>query len=205
MGYYIRVLAVNSALPTDEELRSCLPGTSSAELVVESAGDDGWSQLVLRHRDGPEIALIERNVVAADELGSAEIAEFIEEVKGEKPESTARWLEQFLPRVKVIYAFQLLGGTEVDDGWAAVHAVQSRMWARCGGILQADGEGFTNEDGYHILWQFSDTASGPWNMAIIDQQGRWTRFEMDLGNEEHRAAFVRGMVPAGVKLRTVQV
>ena len=56
--------------------------------------------------------------------------------------------------MKVIYAFQLLSGTEVNDGWDGVHFLRGRIWRELGGILQADLEGFSNEDGYHILWQF---------------------------------------------------
>ena len=39
-----------------------------------------------------------------------------------------------------------------------------------------------------------------WNLGVMVQDGRWVHFEMDLGNDEHREAFWRGEVPAGVKL-----
>lgn len=60
--------------------------------------------------------------------------------------------------------------------------VQSAIWSVSGGILQADAEAFSNEDGYHIHWQFSDDATG----------------EMDLGEPSHRGSFWRGEVPQGV-------
>ena len=41
-----------------------------------------------------------------------------------------------------------------------------------GRILQADGEGLSNEDGYHNLWQFPEDAAGAWNMAVLDATGR---------------------------------
>ena len=59
---------------------------------------------------------------------------------------------------------------------------------------QADGEGFTNEEGYHIVWQFSDSVSGPWKMGVL-QDGVWHHFTMDLGDPDHRAAFLEGSVP----------
>jgi hypothetical protein len=166
-------------------------------LVVNSTEAANWTQLTLRHKGGVEIAVIERNPVVAGELGEAELLEFTEEVKAAKPESAARWLADFLPRVKVIYAFQLLGGTDVNDGWSAVHAVQSCIWNKRGGILQADGEGFSNEDGYHILWQFADHVKerGIWRRAMDMEGGsglRWTSETENSGPHSSMAMFRPG-------------
>ena len=90
----------------------------------------------------------------------------------------------------------LTGGSE---GWAPLHRLYNAVWKHAGGILQADGEGFCNEDGFTILWQFSDTVSGEWNMGVL-KDGRWVHFEMDLGNERHRNEFLSGQVPLGAKL-----
>ena len=198
IGYYIRVLALQTAIPTLDELRSCLP--AGQELRVESGQEPDWSQLVLSHATGPEIALIEKNPVIPGELGEEELNEFIEDVRDEKPESASKWLLQFLPRVRVIYAFQLLSGTEVKDGWDGVRSLQDRIWRRAGGILQADLEGFSNEDGFHILWQFVRDHDSQWNMAVLDANGKWIAFEMNLGNAKHKEAFLNGHVPKGVKL-----
>jgi hypothetical protein len=198
MGYYIRVLALETAIPTLDDLKPCLP--AGQELRVESGQQSDWSQLVLSHKTGQEIALIERNPVIPGELGEEELTEFIEDVSDEKPESAARWLRQFLPQVKVIYAFQLLSGTEVNDGWDGVRGLQGCIWSKLGGILQADLEGFSNEDGYHILWQFIRDHDGPWKMAVLDEGGKWIAFEMNLGNAKHKDEFLAGRVPEGVKL-----
>jgi hypothetical protein len=72
--------------------------------------------------------------------------------------------------------------------------VSESIWARGGAILQADGEGFSNEDGHHILWQFHDNVSGPWWMAVL-QGDKWVPFKMELGNREQRVAFFEGRVP----------
>src|SRR5262249_31474507 len=99
-----------------------------------------------------------------------------------------------------IYAFQLLSGTDVNDGWAALHRVYGTVWNAAGGILQADGEGFSNRDGYTILWQFGENASGTWNVGLLEESGGWLHFEIDLGNPSHKEAFLRGKKPDGVKL-----
>jgi len=200
MGYYIRVLATNETPIEVQELRDCLPDNPHCELEGEEASDSGWSQLVLRHSGGTAIAALEKDPVSPGALGEAEITEFVEEARVGKPRSAARWLQQYLPRVRVIYAFQILSGADVKEGWAAVHALKGHIWKKRGGILQADGEGFSNEEGYHILWQFPDHVGGAWNMAVLDETGRWVRFEMELSHREQRAAFLEGALPKGVRV-----
>ena len=80
------------------------------------------------------------------------------------------------------------------EGGDALHALRSALWERGDAILQADSEGFTNEEGFHIVWQFSDSISGPWNMGVF-QDGAWHHFKMDLGDGDHREAFLNGEVP----------
>lgn len=195
MGYYIRVLGKKlDNIPIEKLREDCQP----AVLYSEVEGDT-WEQLVLSHKSGQEIAVIEKNPVVEGQLGGDELQEFIDEVLDYKPESAATWLQQYLPSVKVIYAFQLLNGTDVEDGWTPLHRLYNAVWENVGGILQSDGEGFSDEDGYTILWQFSDRVTGKWNMGVL-KNGRWLHFEMDLGNEQHRKAFLSGQAPDGAKI-----
>jgi hypothetical protein len=197
MGYYIRVLAVKPDKIAVETLREA---AKPAVIEIATGSDNSWSELILAHESGDEIAIIERNPVIDGELGAEEITEFIEEVSDCKPDTAAAWLNQYLLTVKVVYAFKLLGGTEIDDGWTPLHSVHAKVWNLAGGILQADGEGFSNEDGYTILWQFSESVSGPWNCAVLGGDGEWINFEIDLASLEQREAFQRGRVPGGAKL-----
>ena len=193
MGYYIRILGTNpDPFPKHQLVSTALPATLAGEGDTED-----WTELVLGHPSGAEIAFIERNIVVDGELGAEEIQEFLEEIAICKPESGAEWLREFLPAVKVIYAFQLLDGTDVDDGWTILHRVYGTLWKHAGGILQADGEGLTNLAGHTIVWQFSNSASGPWNCAVINKDAVWTAFQMDLANPAQRQAFQDGEVPAG--------
>ena len=153
MGYYIRILALKTDTSPLADLRSHLPAGQELEVEVGEATE--WSQLVLRHQGGSKIALIERNPVIPGKLGQAELNEFIQDTPGEKPESAATWLAQFLPRVKVIYAFQLLSGTETSNGWDGVDALRAMIWKKMGGIVRTDQEGISNEAGHQILWQFT--------------------------------------------------
>jgi len=84
-------------------------------------------------------------------LGEEELHEFISELQYAKPKSAAKWLKNYLPTVRVIYAFQILFHTNKEDDWKVVHTVQGNIWNTLDGIFQADGEGFSNREGYHIL------------------------------------------------------
>ena len=61
--------------------------------------------------------------------------------------------------------------------------------------MQADHEGFTNEAGFHILWQFADSAEGEWDCAVLDGLDGWKKFTMDLGDKKQRIEFQNGQVP----------
>lgn len=195
MAYYTRVLSKDEEFPAFEELAELISTEHpDYKLTIEEGSEEGWETLLLSSTDDVEVALLERMPVVDGSLGQDAIADFIEDLRDCKPESGVQWLEDYLAEVKTIYAFQHLQGAEMVDGGNALHALRSALWERGDAIIQADGEGFTNEDGYHIVWQFSDSVSGPWNMGVL-QESTWLHFTMDLGDPDHRAAFLEGEVP----------
>src|SRR5438132_3555855 len=198
MGYYIRVLTKSTVTIPVADLRNRLEQDAlEAKLVVTEGDENAWDRLDLLHNDpeapspGGLIAILERNLVEPGPVAEGEVEEFAEDIiVGCKPKSAVEWLKAYLANVKTIYCFQVIhGGADWRKGWHAIQAVQGEIWGTVGGIFQADGEGFSNEDGYHILWQFSDDAEGPWKMAVLDTKGNWVAFEMDLGNRQQRDAF----------------
>jgi hypothetical protein len=202
MGYYIRVLGTDNKDVPASLLQEAIDAEKlQARVKLESGKDAAWDQVVVEHPDGQEITAIERNPVVKGELGEEELQELVEETGDAKPASAAQWLADYLPNVKVIYALQILhGGAEVGEGWRIIQIVQNALWNQVGGVLQADDEGFSNEEGYHILWQFSDHVKGPWNMALLDSDGTWVKFTMDLGDKKQRQAFMAGKVPPKAKI-----
>ena len=164
-------------------------------LTIEEGDEEEWESLLLSTTDEVEVAVLERKPVYDGSVGQDEIADFLEDLGDAKPENNVEWLAEYLASVKTIFAFQHLQGAEMTDGGNALHALRSGLFQRGDAILQADLEGFTNEEGYHIVWQFSDTVSGQWNMAVL-QEGSWYHFTMDLGDPDHRDAFLRGEVPS---------
>ena len=191
MAYYTRVFSQDEEFPPFDELAQWVRTEHpDYKLNIEDGTEDEWETLLLSGNDEVEVALIERIPVFDPE----DVAEFIDELEECKPESGVQWLKEYLAAVKTIYAFHHLQGSETEEGSNTLHALRSHLWERGDAIIQADGEGFTNEDGYHIVWQFSDSVSGPWNMGIF-QDGIWYHFKMDLGDPDHRAAFLNGEVP----------
>jgi hypothetical protein len=196
MSYYIRVLS-----PSDEQVsvNALRRNLGDFSLQIENGTEASWDQLLLSHTSGREIAVIERNLVTAASMAEEEIEEFLDEINDLNPVSGADWLREFLPSVKCIYAFQILNGADEGDGWSAIGSIKSELWSQLGGIFQADGEGFSNEDGYNIVWQFSNNVSGLWWMGLL-RDGTWIHFEMELSNAGQRDQYLSGKVPDGVKI-----
>jgi hypothetical protein len=178
VGYYTRVLSKHEDFPSFEELARLISAEHPEyKLTIEEGSEEEWESLLLSGKDEVEVALLERNPVTDGSLGQDEIAEFIEETQDCKPESGVQWLAEYLAEVKTIYAFQHLQGADTEAGSNALHALRSALWERGEAIIQADSEGFTNEDGYQIVWQFSDSVSGPWNMGVLqDAPGTISRW-----------------------------
>lgn len=198
MSYYTRVLSKVDAFPTLQELREMLrTDHPDMKLTVEDGNEEEWESLLLSTSDEVEVAVLERNPVETGSLGEDEIADFLEDLTDCEPQSGVEWLTEYLESVRTVYAFQHLQGSETVAGGDALHGLRSGLFQRGDAILQADMEGFTNEEGYHVVWQFADTVTGPWNMAVL-QDGTWYHFAMDLGDPDHRAAFLRGEVPGDV-------
>jgi hypothetical protein len=200
MPYYTRVLSKDAEFPPLDELADFIQTTHpDFKLTIEEGTEEEWESLLLSGNDEVEVAILERNPVSDGSIGQDEVAEFIEETQDCKPETGVQWLHEFLAEVKTVYAFQHLQGSETDDGGNALHALRSHLWERGDSILQADNEGFTNEEGFHVIWQFSDSVSGPWNMGIL-QDGTWYHFKMDLGDPDHREAFLNGEMPGDLSV-----
>lgn len=200
MGYYIRVLSTSKGCIPLATLQSALKQRNlEATLSGDEPASEDWEQLVLQHSDGVAIASIERNPVEDGSLGAEELTEFADSIADAKPAPAVTWLREYFKRVGCIYAFQVLNGTEHKNGWDILDVVRLRVWSFAPGILQADSEGFANEEGAHILWQFNDSVDGPLDAAILRDR-KWLRFTMDLGNRKHREAFMKNEVPGGAQL-----
>ncbi|MBT1688274.1 hypothetical protein [Dawidia soli] len=202
MPYFIRIFGrtdVKISTSTIEE--TLIDANLPVVINIESRSGDDWKSINIGTRNGDDIVVIDKTTVI-DDLGRSELEEFKQEIQNCNPKSAVRWITEFFSHVEVIYALQILDFSDQTTGWDVVTRIKTILWQMTEGIIQADYEGFTNEDGYHILWQFSADVTGDWYMAVLDPSNRWIRFKMDLGNDAHRAAFNKGQVPQGVETIT---
>ena len=201
MGNYLRVLGLqNPDIHIDELMQSLAADGLNAKFAFDPTEEPGkWTMLDILNADSEPLAQLERNPVIEGELGQEELNEFKEDIQYYKPTSAVKWLTNYFDKVKVIYAFQILNATFEDGNFEIVGNIKTKIWNMTKGILQADNEGFSNEDGCHILWQFSDTVTGDWSCAVRNGLGKWDMFVMDLGDINQRQEFQDGKVPKKAK------
>lgn len=198
MGYYIRVLSPDTKVASLSRISDFFLEQHLDVKMSFRGNEDNWDNLLIAHPNKLEICEVERNPVEDGKLGQEEIREFLDEIQGCRPISAIPWLSDRLIKVKTIYAIQIFSkGSEYDKGWEIIGAIHESILKDVSGITQADNEGFSNEEGNHILWQFSDNVTGSWSMAVL-KEDKWVNFEMDLGNQIQREHFFRGEIPPNV-------
>ncbi len=201
MAYYIRVLGTQDPdIHIDEIIHNLTVDGLTAKFEFELAeAPTKWTILNILDQDERCLAQLERNPVRDGALGKEELDEFRHTVKNYQPVSAVQWLETYFDEVKVIYAFQLLNTAFENENFDIITNIQTTLRHKTNGILQADNEGFSNEEGYHILWQFSEDVSGEWSCATINLSGAWNKFIINLGDEKQREEFKAGKVPTYAK------
>jgi hypothetical protein len=204
MSYYLRLLTPALKPMPAEALRKGLEaaGRDDITLVVDETEDEkDWTAIVAYTAEGDAIGLLTRDAAEKpDDLASEELEEFKDELKDALPKSGARWVREYLAKVKTIYAIQVMAAAETEAGEGVPGLILNALQQKLGGIIQADGEGFSNEAGDHVVWQFGDDVEGPWRVAILTPEKTWAAYEIELSNAAHREAFLAGRAPDGVKL-----
>lgn len=194
MGYYIRVLGIYTEPIALDVLKAELKQNGLTATLDPDEDHRPWSVIGVKTDSGATLAQIEKNFVFPGCLAQAELEEFREIIRVHQPASAVQWLDEFLGRIKVVYAFRVMDAALIDDNFEIVSALKRAIWGQSGGLLQNDLEGFSNDEGYHILWQFPDDVTGDKYCAVLDN-GSWVKFRMDLGDHFQRMAFWAGEVP----------
>lgn len=197
MAYFTRIFGVQDPNIAVAQLVEALQqkGLKAQFGIDPSEEFDSWTILEVGNAAGVLLAQIERNPVVEGEFGKEELDEFMTELDGDLPKSAAKWLKESLKNTKVIYAFQLMAAANDDNGFDILAAIRQSIHASTGGVLQADGEGFFNENGDLIIWHFGEKVAGKLACAVLDGADIWVRFEMELGDPVQRKQFCNGQVP----------
>lgn len=176
---------------------------------IETDDEENWSQLALYTEDGEAVLEVDRlnrgEPTFSDHLGDI-VRRLLDEKEPVKPHSSVKWLCNYLSKVETVYVLRPQAALYNEQGWE----IFNEFWTNLKdsrGIVHCDGEGFTNEEGAQITWEFPGGASGDWKMALYDgDRNTWVEFTIDLANQEQRLLFLDGTLPiaqsAGLKTQS---
>lgn len=165
------------------------------EARLMAGTEAAWEKIELRQADGKILAVLERLPVSGSQ-GESELGRIQDEIRSARPPSAREWIRKYLSASRTIYRFQLYTeNLTVKEDWQALGRVQNLIKDRLGGIIQADNEGFYNENGDYILWQMYSGAGGTVPAATLDERGEWVSFTLKLGNAGAVERFKEGILP----------
>jgi len=162
MGYYVRASCTDPQVPQLAAIQQWLRERSSAAVLdepnhaVEAAragiaktpilalNSSAWEQVAVVYKAGklPILAECNRDTGTADSLLRQEIDEFIELIEDAAPKGVKERVVKHLQASKVVIACQLPTSDIDDDGYQANGEFLAFFSTHCGGMIQADGEGF---------------------------------------------------------------
>ena len=166
MGYYVRAFCTNPAVPDLASIQAWLRERKSAAVIDDpnhavEASQRGesqrpvidlhtseWEQVAIAYRPGklPILAECNRDDGTAHCLMREEVAEFVEFVQAAGPSEAAARVLKHLADTKFVVACQLPSSDLDDDGFDVNGDFLSFFVERSGGMIQADGEGFYDDE-----------------------------------------------------------
>lgn len=192
MGHYLRIFTPREERPSPTEIAAAALGAGAAGVRIGTQGGSGatWSDLLVE-LDGEPVATLD-TTARGEELFDEEIEEFIGEAAASTPASNGGYVARTLAGAQRIYAFRLLT-TATPEQDAAQQAVFAQLHRLVGGLIHAEGEGFSEEGGTQITWEReAEAPSVPWEFALIRPDGTFDRFRLDLSDAAQITAFRRG-------------
>ena len=200
MTFFIRLFSITKKRLSREVLLGAFAGTKlSKGLSIEEESTDTHNQFLIK-KNKREIAIIVELFPKFKNADQLKLKEIIEKIKYKKPFNANKWLRKYLKKTEVIYEFLPLYELEKQEDWDIITEIYQEAWVFLRGIFQIKNEGFTNESGDIILWEFPFSAAGKRVMASRSFTGRWKTFIMDLESTAQRKKFFKGKVPKNVKI-----
>lgn len=148
MGYYVRAFCTSSQVPTVRQVFEAVK-EKGIDLQSGSKGIDldspNWDRLALLYKKGKKPILVECNREAAEpSLCRDEVAGFLEDIGSLADSPGKTRVIEHLQSTKFIIACQLpvLNMGNDETGYRANDAFIRYFEQHCGGLIQADGEGF---------------------------------------------------------------
>ncbi len=173
---------------------------------IESEEEDypgSWTTLTLFLTDDQPVVEIEKFCLETGNLGDKiqdTVRELLDDKNHVRPVSAVKWLCQFMSRVKVIYEFRPMLAIQTDEGWELFNEVWTNLRESLSGIVHLDDEGFTNEDGAQITWEYPGEETGDLKVAVLNEKGEaWIEYTINLANQEQKELFMAGKAPDNTK------
>jgi hypothetical protein len=161
MGYYLRAFCTGSTVPElptvqkwlraagygvtlDDPARAVQAVQAGAALAPPAALPSGlWEQVAVVYKTGklPILAACDRRT-GQESLAEEEISEFMEMVQAAPVGRSQAQILDHLKHARFVVACQLATTDVDDDGYLAANQFLAFFVQQCGGLLQADGEGF---------------------------------------------------------------
>jgi hypothetical protein len=190
MGYCVRFLTASEKVLPFQDVREQV---ATAKLV--SGQDSAWDKIEISLPDGTLISVLERYPLSSEGQAQNEMALVKESLPGSYPLNAREWLKNYLFSTRVIYNFRLQAENITSRDWPLLGRIQNLLKDTLGGIIQADNEGFYNEEGNYILWQMYEGATGTIPAATLDEKGEWIPYQLRLGDARAIDRFKQGLLP----------
>jgi hypothetical protein len=143
VAYYLRAFCTSDEIPP---LRTVLEWADDQGTHLEPRSadpdDSAWKQAEVICKSGAQPFIAERN---AGELLREEVEEFMKFLADVDESPEKQEVLDHLGRSRTVVATQLLSDID-DDGYSAVGTFLTYFVEHCGGLIQADGEGFYKGD-----------------------------------------------------------
>jgi hypothetical protein len=145
VGYYLRAFCTSNELPAVQVLVDHMAGEGldvRAQATPPELDAPRWSDALLWY--GPEREPLSVDVTragGADGLLEAEVAEFVEFLEGIEDSDAKQRVIAHLQASRAVVGVQFLGDVD-DDALRAAHTLLGYLVDHCGGLIQADNEGF---------------------------------------------------------------
>lgn len=175
---------------------------SMIDCEIESDQEDfpgDWEEITLFLESGDSVVEIEKITCDSGNFREAieeTVRTLLDDQRPVRPASAVKWICQYMKSVKVIYRFRPMPGIDTELGFELFNEVWTRLKNIEPGIVHCVDEGFTNEDGAQITWEFPESSSGTVKAAVLEAEGgSWREFQLDLANQEQQSSFLAGKCP----------
>lgn len=167
--------------------------TERTKLV--SGSDQLWGKIEIYGAGDNLLSTLERDTIEPGNGGESTIKELRNLIHDSYPVNTREWLNKYFDSVRTIYTFNLIPDWMTKDEWPVLGGFQNFLKDSLGGIIQAEHEGYYNEDGDYILWQMYEGASGIIRAASLNEKGEWVSYSLKINSEKAVNLFKHGISP----------